>query len=58
MIYNVEFADLRMVYLDYQSVEGYEYRNLSYADMVELVEYVEAMGYDFHDVAYVWEVAA
>jgi len=46
------------VYLDYQSVEGYEYRNLSYADMVELVEYVEAMGYDFHDVAYVWEVAA
>lgn len=58
MFYQVEFADLRMRYEDYQSVEGYEYRILSREQVVELRDYVYALGYEFDTVAYTWEVAA
>jgi hypothetical protein len=47
-----------MVYEDYQSVEEYEYRILSRREVVELMDYVYALGYEFDTVAYMWEVAA
>ena len=58
MQYVVEFDDDAMRWMDYSSVQ-YEQTYYMSADEVEyLRDYVEGMGYEWNEVAYVYEVAA
>ena len=56
-MYYVEFNDQMMRYVDYLSVSSDVCYLLCYDDMVGLRDYVEAMGYEWERVAYMWEVA-
>ena len=58
MRYTVEFDAEIMAWIDYASVEAYEYRLLDERVYWMLVEYVEGMGYEWQRVAYTWEVVA
>ena len=57
VMYHVEFDEQAMRYLDYLSVASDVSYIIAYDDVVSLRDYVEAMGYEWERVAYMWEVA-
>ena len=58
MQYVVEFDDQAMKFMDYASVEYYPTFYMSGEQVADLRDYVEGMGYDWNEVAYVYMVRA
>ena len=58
MQYVIEFDDEAMKFMDYSSVEYEQGYYLSADRVADIREYVEAMGYDWNEVAYVYTVRA
>ena len=57
IMFHVEFDDSAMKWLDFMSVDDIGYIITGEA-VADLRDYVEGMGYDWNEVAYVYEVAA
>ena len=58
MQYVVEFDDQAMRWMDFSSVDYEQGFYLSAERVADLRDYVEGMGYDWNEVAYVYEVRA
>ena len=58
IMFHVEFDDQAMKFMDWASVQDDVEYIITGEAVADLRDYVEAMGYDWNEVAYVWEVAA
>lgn len=57
-MFHVEFDDQAMKFMDWSSVQDDIAYLITGEAIADLRDYVEAMGYDWNEVAHVWEVAA
>ena len=58
IMFHVEFDDSAMKFLDFMSVDTDLAYIMTGEKVADLRDYVEGMGYDWNEVAYVYEVAA
>lgn len=58
IMFHVEFDDSAMKFLDFMSVDTDLAYIITGEAVADLRDYVEGMGYDWNEVAHVWEVAA
>ena len=56
MLYIIEWNDDVLSHADYWAVESYEYVAQEAGFVEDLMDYVQGMGYNWLDVAYVQEV--
>ena len=57
-MFHVEFDDQAMKFMDWSAVQDDVEYLITAEAIADLRDYVEAMGYDWNEVAHVWEVAA
>ena len=58
MTYVIEWNDDILSHADYWALESYEYVTQEASFVEELMDYVQGMGYEWSEVAYVREVSA
>lgn len=58
IMFHVEFDDMAMRWIDWMQVAVDAAYIITGDEVADLREYVEGMGYDWNEVAYVFEVAA